>query len=124
MNDQIKKRLEQIKIENNIWVIYLIIIALSYYSNNLEKDYFINKNEESKNNYRKINILIFTILVIVYLYFEKESLDSIKEKNKTENQKRLGTLSFVGSTAVLISGLIFLYIAISDTNLEEEIAFN
>ena len=71
MNTEIENRLKDIKIEDLIWIIYLGIIFLSFYSNNLEKDYFVNNNEESKEKYRKIMILIFSILVIVYLYFLK-----------------------------------------------------
>ena len=36
------KRLKEIKNENIIWIIYIGIIALSYYSNYLEKNYFLN----------------------------------------------------------------------------------
>ena len=41
---KINNKLKEINIEEIIWVIYLGIIILSYYSNNLEKDYFINNN--------------------------------------------------------------------------------
>ena len=36
-------RLKKIKTENEIWIIYLIIIGLSYWSNYYEKDYFTNR---------------------------------------------------------------------------------
>ena len=36
------KRLKDIKVENYVWVIYICIIILSWYANNLEKDYLIN----------------------------------------------------------------------------------
>ena len=58
MNDEIITRLKEIKIEEYIWIIYLGIIILSFYSNNLEKDYFLNKNEKSKEKYRDIMIII------------------------------------------------------------------
>lgn len=119
MNSNTIKRLNQINFENEIWIVYLIIIALSYYSNYLEKDYFINNNQKSKETYRKINTLIFTALVLIYTYFEKDSLTSyINNKNKNN------TLILTATTLVLISGIIFLYIILEDTNLETEIAFN
>lgn len=46
-----QERLKEIKIENYIWIIYLVIIMLSYYANHFEKDYFLTKNENSKNTY-------------------------------------------------------------------------
>ncbi len=124
MNQDITKRIKQINTENKIWLIYLIIIAFSFYSNYLEKDYFLNDNLESKEKYRKINITIFTVITIVYLYFEKEAWDSLKEKNKNKKLKQYDTLAFIASSMILLSGIIFLYIAIDDKNIEEEIAFN
>ncbi|MBQ9019324.1 MAG: hypothetical protein IJ097_03305 [Bacilli bacterium] len=120
MNNDLQNRIKQIDTENFIWIIYLIIIALSYKANYYEKDYFINKNNNSKNKYIKINSLVFLTLVLVYIYFENDALKSLK--NKT--QAKYDNLSFIATTLVLIAGLIFLYISINDTNIETEIAFN
>lgn len=116
----IEKRLKQIKNENIIWIIYIGIIILSFYSNVLEKDYFINKNINSKNKYRNINTIIFITLIIVYSYFEKDSIESLKNINKT----KYDNLSFIATTLVLISGIIFLYIIIDDNDITSEIAFS
>ena len=44
--------------------------------------------------------------------------------NKWLKKKLLTYMSFLGSFLVLISGIIFLTIAINDENLDVEIAFN
>ena len=125
MNNNIEKRIKQINIENNIWLIYLIIIGLSFYSNKLEKDYFINKNIISKETYRKINTIIFIVLILVYSYFEEDAINSFfNNQNKTSKQKQYDTLILIASTTILISGFIFLYIILDDKNLDTEIAFN
>ena len=124
MNYNINKRLEQIQIENYIWIVYLFIIGFSFYANSLEKDYFLTKNNQSKNNYRKINATVFLILILVYSYFEKEAINSYFNKNKSQTQEKFDTLSLIATTMVLISGCIFLYIILEDENLDEEIAFN
>ena len=124
MNYNINKRLEQIQIENYIWIVYLFIIGFSFYANSLEKDYFLTKNIQSKNSYRKINATVFLILILVYSYFEKEAINSYFNKNKSKTQEKFDTLSLIATTMVLISGCIFLYIILEDDNLDEEIAFN
>ena len=125
MNNNISKRLKQINIENNIWLIYIIIIGLSFYSNKLEKDYFINHNINSKETYREINTIICIVLIFVYSYFEKDAIESFFNNiNKTSKQKQYDTLILIASTAILISGFIFLYIILDDKNLDTEIAFN
>lgn len=120
MSDNIQKRLKQITTENKIWIIYLFIIFFSYYANKLETDYFLTGNLKAKNQYRKTNILIFSVLLIIYLYFEKGALDDyIKNPNDNYNKLLLAASSFV-----LLSGIIFLSVLIADKDLQTEIAFN
>lgn len=125
MND-VSNRLKEIKIENYIWIIYLGIIFLSYYSNSLERDYLIHNNYISRENYRYIMIIIFAILVLVYLYFLVDSYNGIKniDINNMDETDRLSLLSFIGSLLVFISGIVFLYIAINDKDINVELAFN
>ena len=124
--DKLYKKLKEIKTEDYIWIIYIGIIFLSWYANDLEKNFFIFKNEESKNKYRHVMILIFSVLVIIYLYFLKDSWDSFKNIDKVNNKKtkELITLSLIASLLIFISGVIFLYIAFKDENLDVELAFN
>ena len=126
MNDELIKKLEQLKIEDYIWVIYIGLIIMSWYSNSLERKYFIYNDEISKEKYRKTLIAIFTIAILVYLYFLKDSYDDVVNLKPydTEEKKRLVILSFIGSLFIAISGFIFLYIAIRDEELNVELAFN
>lgn len=126
MNKEIEDRLKQINIENKIWIIYIGIIILSWYSNYLEKKYFLNNDLASRKKYRDIIILIFSILTIVYFYFLKSSIDDINNLKPTDSTKKknLVYLSFIGSLLIFISGIIFLYIAIIDDNISVEVAFN
>ena len=126
MNYELENKLKQIKIENYIWVIYIGIIFLSWYSNNLEKNYYLYNNLKSKQNYRYTLIIIFTILLIIYFYFVMSAYDDYKNIKPTDsNQKKnLVFLSLLGSLLIFISGVIFLYIAYTDQDLNVEIAFN
>ncbi|MBQ6134710.1 MAG: hypothetical protein IJI60_00140 [Bacilli bacterium] len=119
-----EERLQKIEIENFIWIIYLFIIGFAFYSNSLEKDYFLTKNENSKQRYRMINACIFLVLIFVYSYFEKDAITSLQEQDKNNKKRNLDILSFIATSAVLLSGFLFLYIILVDNDLEEEIAFN
>ncbi len=120
------EKLKQIAIEDYIWVIYIGIIVSSWYANKYESEYFRCKDMISKEKYRRLMIRIFTILVIVYLYFFKGSFEDLMKINNSDsiNKKELTYLSYVGSLFILISGIIFLYIAYKDENIDVEIAFN
>ena len=114
--DDLNRKLKQLKVEEFIWIIYVGIIILSFYSNNLERKYFISNDIDSREKYRKTMIIIFSILIVVYLYFLKDSYDDLKTINSydSENKKNLLYLSFLGSLFIFVSGLIFLYIVIKD----------
>ena len=124
--NDVKEKLNDINVENHIWIIYIIIIFASWYSNKLEKDYFIYNDIKSKDEYRKIIIKIFSVLLIVYLYFFKSSLDDVNQlkQSDTIQKRKLTELSAIGSLLIVISGLIFLYIAYTDQDVDVEIAFN
>ena len=124
--DNLNYKLRQLNIEDNICIIYIGIIILSWYANSLEKKYFIYNDYFSKNKYRKVMIFIFTILLFVYFYFLKGSYEDYKNISSNDSCKKqnLVILSFIASLLIFISGLIFLYIAYKDQELDVEIAFN
>ena len=125
-NSELNDKVKELRSEEIIWLIYIGIIALSFYSNKLERDYFINNNVKSKEKYTNVMVFIFLVLLIVYMYFAKTSLDDVKNLNYNDSneKKNLTYLSFMGSFLILISGVIFLYIAIQDENLDVELSFN
>lgn len=124
--EELNRRLKQIKIENYIWIIYLIIIGLSLYANFFEKKYFLYNDPCAKEKYRNINIIVFTIVTIIYFYFFIDNYEDVKNLKNTDSKKKkdLTNLSFIATALVLISGIIFLYIIISDEDIETEIAFS
>ena len=124
--NEVNEKLKQLKIEDFIWIIYVGIIYLSWLSNHYEKDYFVNNNEESKEIYRSIMIIIFTVLTIIYAYFLYDSYNGIKNLKpwQSNKSKDLNYLSFIASLLIFISGIIFLYIALEDEELNVELAFN
>ena len=124
--DDLNKKLKELKIEDYIWVIYIGIIITSWPSNSLERKYYVYNDLSSKERYRKTLIIIFSILLVVYIYFLKGSVDDIKNIKPYDSyeKKKLVYLSFIGSLLIAISGFIFLYIAYVDESIDVEIAFN
>lgn len=125
MNDRLDK-LKDIEIENKIWIIYIGIIILSWYANSKEKTFLLYNDEKTKKEYQNLLILIFSILIIIYYYFAKDSYDKLTNINKfdSDKKKHLLYLSFIASFLILISGIIFLNIAIQDDQIDVELAFN
>jgi hypothetical protein len=125
MNDKLK-RLEDIKIENIVWIIYIGIIILSWYANSKEKKYLLYDDLLSKKEYQNLLILIFTILVIIYFYFAKSGYEDILNLTSYDSPKKqmLTKFAFIGSFLILVSGIIYLVLAILDDEIDIELAFN
>ncbi len=119
-------RLQDIRIENYIWVIYIIIIFISWYANSKEKKFILYNDEVSRMEYQNLLVLIFSILLIIYYYFTKSSYDDLNELTINDSNKKiiLTYVSFIASLLILISGMIFLTIAIMDEEIDVELAFN
>ena len=124
MNELIVK--EDIKIENIVWIIYIGIIILSWYANSKEKKYLLYKDLLSKKEYQNLLILIFTILVIIYFNFAKSGYEDILNLTSYDSPKKqmLTKFAFIGSFLILVSGIIYLILAILDDEIEIELAFN
>lgn len=125
MSDK-SERLREINIENYVWIIYIGIIFLSWYANSKEKKFILYDDLKSKEEYQNLMIIIFTILLFIYYYFTKDSFYDVKSLNSSDTSKKkyLVYASFIGSTLILISGIIFLVIVILDDNIDTEVAFN
>lgn len=119
-------RLQDIRIENYIWVIYIIIIFISWYANSKEKKFILYNDEVSRREYQNLLVLIFSILLIIYYYFTKSSYDDLNELTINDGNKKiiLTYASFIASLLIFISGMIFLTIAIMDEEIDVELAFN
>lgn len=118
--------IKEIETENFVWVIYLFIIGLSFLANKFEKDYYINGNIDDKEKYRIINIFIFSVVLVIYIYFFKENIKSVNKLNCNDSYEKImfNKLNLLATSLIVIAGIIYLYIAIKDKNLETEIAFN
>ena len=124
--EHLNEKLKQLKTEDYIWIVYVGIIVLSWYSNTLERKYYIYSDINSKERYQKIMIFIFFILLFVYAYFLKGAFDDLKNMKESDSKKKkeLITLSFIASLLIAISGVIFFYIALNNHDLDVELAFN
>ncbi len=117
--------LKTIQMENYIWIVYLILIGLSFLANKEEVKYFLYGDKIAKKNYRTLLIIVFSIAVVIYYYFFKSGLAEYKniKIDDTCSKKFFETINFIATILVLISGIIFLFIAIFDEHVETEIAF-
>lgn len=79
--------LKIIDIENNIWIIYFILIGLSF-GLIVMKKYYIYNDLKSKEKYRQINTLVFSIALVVYNYFFTSNYNDYKNLKQSDSSRK------------------------------------
>ena len=57
MSKELEEKLKSINTEDLIWVVYLGIIMFSWYSNSLEREYFLYNDLKCKSKYRDKDVV-------------------------------------------------------------------
>ncbi len=96
-------KLKNLDKENIIWLIYIFIFVMAIVSNYYEEKYLFTKNINSKRIYKKINLTILAIGLLIYLYFVIINYENIRNS-------KYGSLREFASIMFFIAGAIYLYI--------------
>lgn len=124
IDGELIERLKLLKAEDIIWTILIGLLLLSFYANAIERDYLIHGNLISKEKYRHLQIFIFVVATLTYLFYVIYDFKDMVQLKETDSSKKVEHtyLSFIASLFILIAGIIFIYIAVTDTELETEIS--
>lgn len=114
------EKLQEIKIENYVLIIYIILICTYYYANTIEVNYIKYQNEEDKETYRTLLYIIFGTSLIITLYYTISEFNNLKEINNPKIYN-LEKLSVIANILILIATLIYLYIIYKDKNIDLEV---
>lgn len=116
-------KLSRLRTEDMIWIIYLFIAIAALISDKYEKDYLVNKNINSKNKFRLINITILIIAFFIYLYFvliNYEDVTSLK-KNITKKEVITSHVALIAALLFLIAGILNIWVELSRGSIEDDI---
>lgn len=124
MNNELEKRLSEINTEDMIFIVFIVIIILSYVANEYEKKYFINGDDNDRLRYYYLQIFVFLIVVIINIYYVLSSYKELVNLscNVSYKKYKYAYLDLVAGIFALIATSIILYIVITDKDIEAEIS--
>lgn len=96
-------KLQRIKEENLIWVVYFFIIIAALLSNAYETYFLKTKDYRQQKIFKTLNITIFCVAFFIYLYFVVISYQNIQELKETSTKKEV-----LSAHIQLIASLLFL----------------
>ena len=115
------EKLEEIKLENKIIIVYYILLTLYLYANKVEINYLKYNNEEDKEKYRILLYIVFGITALITLFYTIESIKSL-EKYESEDTYKLKELSTLANIFILIASIIIIYIIYKDKDINLEVS--
>ena len=116
------ERLKEIKINDIIFVVYIVISIAAIICNNIEEDN-IKNNKESTKVITSVRSAIIIVGILIYLYFVYTSYKNFKNPNKnlSKKDKKANNYALLSSILFLIASIIVFYVNLLNTN--EEIDF-
>lgn len=117
-------RLQRLRNEDFIWILYLFISIFAIISDSFERKFVVNKDLKSQKIFKTINITIFITALFIYAYFvliNYQDIESLKKDvSKKEGLNR--HLSLISSLLFLIGGALALYIELNSGSPDFELA--
>lgn len=116
--NKVLKTLEEIKIEDWIWIIYLFNASLALISNFFERDFLKTGNKISKRTFKTLNIGILIVVFFIYIYFVLLTYSRFKERESHTTLKSLfvTNANFIAACLFLIGGLLYIFTEIISDN--------
>lgn len=115
------EKLEDIRTENYIIIIYYILLTIYLYANKIEINYIKYNNPEDKEKYRLLLYIVFGTTFIITLYYTIEGLKDLNEHSQKEI-KQLQSLSTLANILVFLASIIILYIIYKDKDINLEVS--
>ena len=95
--------LNELRIEDYIWIIYIFLAIFALVSNYYEKEYLKKNKKKDENIFRTINTEIFIVTFLIYLYFVYLNYKHIKRLDIHSSPKKI-----LAANAGLIAAILFL----------------
>lgn len=114
-------KLQRLKEEDFIWIIYFFIAMAALYSNNLERDYYTKHDKSAYKKEKTINITILVIAFFIYLYFILILIDDMSNIEKSFNNPiyRQKFAKLVAAILFLVGGAIYAVLEITTNEIDE-----
>ena len=108
-------RICELKVDEWIWVIFIILSILNIFGDECESKYCITNN----NYHRKIskNIFTFTIFIslLIYLYLEYQRYNHLRDCLLKKQNTSIWELRCFGGFLIIVATLLFLYCQVVDS---------
>lgn len=117
--------IEEIRIEDYIWIINFFIVFFALMSNDYEENYLKTNSKKSFKIFHTINIEIFIVIFLINLYFLYLRYKRLQTLNANASKQEIlnANLNYIAAILIVIGTIIYVFTEITGSNIEEEIPF-
>jgi len=121
--DDLKRKLQLIRNEDFIWIIYYFITTFALVSNKLEKDSLIYKDKRKKQSVNNINMTILIVAFLIYLYFVVVSYENFQfiKDNHNKKEVRLAMERLLLNILFLVVGAYAIYVSYDEVSSNSDV---
>ena len=121
--DELKRKLQLIRNEDFIWIIYYFITTFALVSNKLEKDSLIYKDKRKKQSVNNINMTILIVAFLIYLYFVVVSYENFQfiKDNHNKKEVRLAMERLLLNILFLVVGAYAIYVSYDEVSSNSDV---
>lgn len=110
--NNISNKIEELKIEEILQLIFIFLAALNIYGDKLEELFVLNNDNQSEQRAKSLFTFTVSISLIIYFYFAYRNYKYAKSASKDE--KKVSSIRFLGSIFIIVGTICILYYDIKD----------
>ena len=104
-----KNKLKELKNDEYIWLIFIIISIFNILGDEYEKKYYIYHIKKEKQQSKKIFTITLFISLLIYIYLENQRINHLKECIIKNQNTLFWQIRCFGGILIITSTLLFLY---------------
>ena len=110
------KKIHELKIDEWIWVIFIILSIVNIFGDECEMDYCVNHFYQKKITSKKIFTTTLFFSLLIYLYLEYQRYQKLKNCIREKQNTSIWELRCFGGFLIIVATLLFLYCQVVESD--------
>lgn len=114
MSEKDRKQIEELTIDEWIWVVFIVLSSLNIFGDELEKEFCIKHEDSVKSTAKKIFTITVFVSFLIYIYLGYKNYKKYHEIKMHSGNTSLVKTRFFASLLVVIASFLFLNAQLKD----------
>lgn len=117
MNESFERKLNELRIEDFLYVVFIVAIIIDLLANNETKKALFGKNYE--HNPSKLYIIAGLLVLLVFIFFAIRNYKEMQKQIIGTRTYNLARMRFLGSVLIVIGQLLVVFYLLNVSDIQE-----